>query len=90
MIKRIYEEDGRLKCDGHFYTGIEDDGTPPEPRVGSWVKYKKENCYALVLQTHGDLYMISWMKGNNEIQDGVTPTFYSVLVGKSGIELVAP
>ena len=61
-----------------------------KPRVGSWVKYKKENCYALVVSVYNDIYMISWMKGNNEIQDGVTPTLCSVLVGESGIELVTP
>ena len=91
MIKRIYEENGRLKCDGCFYTGIENDGTPPKPRVGSWVKYKRENCYAIVTQVYpADTYMISWIKGNNEIQDDVIPIFCSVLVSEGGIELLAP
>ena len=91
MIKKIYEEDGRLKCDGCFYTGIEDDGIPPKPRVGSWVKFKEKNCYAVVIDDHPKgIYQITYLEGKNEFQEDTVPRFCTVLVGESGIELVAP
>ena len=90
MIKRIYEENGRLKCDGCFYTGIEDDGTPPKPRVGSWVKLKEKNCYAVVVDDCSNgVYWITYLDGKNEVKENAIPRFCTVLVAESAFELIA-
>ena len=91
MIKRIYEEDGRIKIDGSFSTGVEDDGTPPNPRLVSWVKFKEKNCYAVIVDDYpNDIYQITYIEGTNEIQKDVIPRFHTVLVGKDAFELMAP
>ena len=91
MIKRIYEENGRIKMDVSFLTGVEDDGTPPKPRIGSWVKFKEKNCYAVIIDDYpNDIYQITYLEGKNEIQEGVIPKFCTVLVGRDAFELLAP
>lgn len=91
MIDKIYFEDGRIKCDGYFYTGIEDDGTTPKPRVGSWVKFKEKNCYAVVVDNSPNgIYSITYLEGKNEVQEGIIPKFKFCLVDESAFELVVP
>lgn len=91
MIDKIYFEDGRIKCDGYFYTGIEDDGTPPKPRIGSWVKFKEKNCYAVVIDDYpSGTCLITYLEGKNEVTGEVVPKFNAVLVTENEIELVAP
>lgn len=73
-----------------FYNEIKDDATQPKPRVGSWVKFKKKNCYAVVVEDCSNgVYWIAYLDGKNEVKEDSAPRFCNVLVHESLFELAA-